>query len=73
MRISILVTDSSANKIQAILGQQPLATQATVARQAFELGLDHLLEGSAGKQARLDKIKEAWLKVTPEDDGEVID
>lgn len=39
MRISILVTAESFTKILALLAAQPLATRASIARQAFELGL----------------------------------
>ncbi|MEI9950813.1 MAG: hypothetical protein WDO74_17990 [Pseudomonadota bacterium] len=44
MRISILVSADSANKIQALLAAQPLSTRASIARQAFELGLKTLAE-----------------------------
>lgn len=72
MRISILVSTESQNLIQQILASQSLATQASVARQAFALGLRALAGApsptaqhpdalrAAEKEARLARIKAEW-------------
>jgi len=72
MRISILVSPESQTLIQRILASQSLATQASVARQAFELGLRALAGAhspteqhpdalrAAEKEARLARIKAEW-------------
>ena len=57
MRISILVTADSATKIQHLLSVQPLATQASVAREAFELGLRTLTAEAEQPEEEPDLVK----------------
>jgi hypothetical protein len=46
-RISILVTDKSADAIKHIQTAQPLVSVATIARMAFEVGLSMLRKAAA--------------------------